>query len=53
MDTEATDHVTNNNAWLTAFETFVTPVKIKIGDNSTMEALGKGIIKFEAAVNGQ
>ncbi|XP_071637530.1 uncharacterized protein [Temnothorax longispinosus] len=53
VDTGATDYITNDNTWFTTFEHFVTPVKIKVGDQSTMEALGKGTIKFEAAVDGR
>lgn len=31
----------------------MVPVKIKIGDKTTIDALGKGTIKFEAAVDGK
>lgn len=52
-DTGATDHITDNKDWFTSFECFKTPLKINIGDQTTMVALGKGTIKFEAAVDGQ
>lgn len=53
VDTGATDHITNNKDWFVSFECFKTPFEINIGDQSKMVALGKGTIKFEAAVDGQ
>lgn len=50
-DSDATDHVIYNGEWFSSFERFVTPVKVYIGDKSTMDALGKGTIKFEALVD--
>lgn len=52
-DTGATDHVTHHSEWFSSFERFTTAVKIYIGDKSTMDALGKGVIKFEAFVDGK
>jgi len=48
-----TDHVTHHNEWFSSFEYFKTPIKIYIGNKSTMDALGKGTIKFEAMINGK
>lgn len=53
VDTGATDHITNNKVLLISFEYFTTPIKINVGDQSSMEAVGKGTVKFVAEVNGQ
>ena len=51
VDSGATDHVTHHDEWFVSFERFMSPVKIHIGDKSTMDAIGKGSIKFEALVD--
>jgi hypothetical protein len=51
-DSEATDHVTHRKEWFSALKFFEVPIKVHIGNKSTMDALGKGIIHFEALVNG-
>lgn len=48
----ATDHVTHHGEWFSSFERFTTAVKIYIGE-SMMDALSKGVIKFEALVDGK
>lgn len=53
VDSGATDHVTHHGEWFSSFEHFKMPAKIHIGNKSTMDALGKGTIKFEALVNGK
>jgi hypothetical protein len=51
-DSGATDHVTHRKEWFSALKFFEVPIKVHIGNKSTMDALGKGIIHFEALVNG-
>ena len=53
IDSGATDHITCHKDWFSTFECFVEPVTINVGNKSTMDALGKGRINFEAAVNGK
>lgn len=51
VDSGSTDHVTHHGEWFSSFEWFKTPAEIHVGNKSTMAALGKGTIKFEALVN--
>lgn len=51
-DCGATDHVTHCREYFSTYEQFKVPSKIYVGDNSTMDALGKGSIKFEACNDG-
>jgi hypothetical protein len=44
--------VTHRKEWFSALKFFEVPIKVHIGNKSTMDALGKGIIHFEALVNG-
>lgn len=46
VDSGATNHVTHHAEWFSLLERFATPVKIYIGDKSTMDAIGRGTINF-------
>lgn len=53
MDTGATDHITLHREYFSSYKEFTTPVKVYIGDNSFMNAVGCGTIRLEAEVNGE
>lgn len=52
-DSGATDHLTKNKHWFSTLSYFENPIKIHIGDKSTMDAVGRGDINFEATVDGK
>ncbi|XP_058809486.1 uncharacterized protein LOC131674682 [Phymastichus coffea] len=52
-DSGATDHLARNKNCFTTLDYFEIPIKIHIEDKSTMDAVGRGNIDFEAFVDGK
>lgn len=53
VDSGATDHITHHGEWFSTFSTFPAPVEVHVGNNSTMNAIGRGRIDFRALINGE
>ncbi|XP_033360027.1 uncharacterized protein LOC117238931 [Bombus vosnesenskii] len=53
IDSGATDHMTGRQEWFSVFEEFDNTVKIEIGDDTFMDACGKGKIRVETFVGGK
>jgi hypothetical protein len=52
VDSGATNHVTPHRDLFETFHTLEKPLIIHLGSKSTMDAIGKGNIRFEAMING-
>uniref|UniRef100_A0A1Y1K2V0 Retrovirus-related Pol polyprotein from transposon TNT 1-94 n=1 Tax=Photinus pyralis TaxID=7054 RepID=A0A1Y1K2V0_PHOPY len=53
VDSGATDHLTYHGEWFSSFEQFKTPVKVHIGNKTSMDALGKGVVEVKTFVDGK
>lgn len=48
VDGGASVHITYNRKWICDYETFDTPIKIALGNQSFMEAFGKGKVEIKS-----
>lgn len=53
VDSAATQHITNRSDWFQKYTKYENPVDVRVGNKSTMKALGHGVIAIKMLVHGR
>eukprot|EP00794_Sanderia_malayensis_P000826 gene826-122_t len=53
IDSGASQHMSCNKNWMKNYNEFSVPEKVRLGDNRTVEALGKGTVWLRVMADGQ